>query len=66
LAISRGEETPEKWGKFAFEILKAQGDRIVKEGVTLEVLEENLAELIGGAEVFSQIQFPLLNALQVI
>jgi hypothetical protein len=49
------------WG-----ILQAQGQKLVKEGKTLETDEENLTELNDQARVFAEKQVPVLKALGVV
>lgn len=66
LAQSKGKKTPEDWAAFAWNILADQGQRIIKDGKTLETAEENLAELSAQANQFSQNWMPILKALQII
>ena len=49
------------WG-----ILQAQGQKLVKEGKTLEADEQNLAELTEKAQGFAEKQVPVLKALGVV
>jgi hypothetical protein len=49
-----------------WQILQAQGQKLVKEGHTLENDAENIAELTDQAENFAGKQLPLLKALQVV
>lgn len=65
LARAHGHKHPPAWAQFAWEILSAQGQRIVKDGHTLGSAEENLAELSRQAETFAQTQLPILKALQI-
>jgi hypothetical protein len=46
--------------------LQAQGQKLVKEGRTLETDEENLAELTEKALGFAEKQVPVLKALGVV
>lgn len=46
-------------------ILAAQGQRLVKEGATLEAAEDNMAELTAQAKTFADKQLPILKALQI-
>jgi len=46
-------------------ILAGQGQKLVKEGKTLETPEENLAELTTQANAFAEKQMPILKALQI-
>ncbi|MDP3013793.1 MAG: hypothetical protein Q8M92_06080 [Candidatus Subteraquimicrobiales bacterium] len=43
-----------------------QGQRIVKEGKTLETTEDNLAELADQAQAFAEKQLPVLRALGIV
>ena len=65
LAISQGKKKPEDWAKEAWAALSAQGQRLIKEGKTLETAEDNLQELTQQAQLFSQKQLPILKALGV-
>lgn len=65
LALSNGKKQPADWVQFAWQILQAQGQKLVKEGKTLETAEENLAELTTQATVFAEKQLPILKALQI-
>ena len=65
LAKGAGRKTPAEWAQFAWSILAAQGQLIVKEGVTLDTPEENLQELTSQATAFSETQLPVLKALGV-
>lgn len=66
LAIQKGLKKPEDWASFVDDILRAQGQKIVKEGETLETQEEMLAELHRLANDFSDKQMPILKALLII
>ena len=65
LAISQGKKQPADWAKLVWQILQAQGQKIVKEGKTLETPEENIAELSAQAQTFADKQLPILKALQI-
>ncbi len=65
LALSQGKKKPEEWVQFVWQTLSAQGQKIVKEGKTLQTAEENLAELGAQAQAFSDKLLPVLKALQV-
>lgn len=65
LGLGQGKKQPVELAQFVWQILAAQGQLIIKEGKTLEMPEENIAELSAQAEVFSQKQLPILKALQV-
>ncbi len=66
LALSQGKKQPADWAQSVWQILQAQGQKIVKEGKTLETPEENLAELTEQAQGFAKTLLPKLKALQVI
>lgn len=65
LARSQGHKQPADWAQFTWNLLVAQGQRIVKEGKQLETPEENLAELTQQASAFADKQLPVLKALMV-
>ena len=65
LARSQGMKQPTEWAQFAWNVLAAQGQRILKEGKQLETPEENLAELTAQATVFAEKQLPILKALMI-
>ena len=65
LALSQGKKQPSDWAVLVWKILQAQGQKIAKDGKTLETPEENLAELTAQAETFAQKQLPILKALQI-
>lgn len=66
LARAQGRKTPGEWAEFAHGLLSAQGQKLVKEGKTLETPEENLAELQAHAQSFDQKRLPLARALGVV
>ena len=66
LALGNGKKLPSEWAQYTWLILAAQGQKIVKEGKTLETAEENLAELTTQAHDFATKQLPIMKALQVI
>ena len=63
LAHSQGKKTPEEWAKQTWELLASQGQRLIKEGKTLEAPEENLQELTQQAKEFNDKRLPILKAL---
>ncbi len=65
LALSQGKKQPADWVQFVWQILSAQGQRIVKVGKTLETPEDNLTELTEQATAFAAKQLPILKALQI-
>lgn len=66
LALTSGKKLPQEWAQFAWTMLATQGQKIVKEGKTLETPEENLTELTAQAETFSVKTLPILKALQIV
>ena len=65
LARSQGQKLPGEWAQFAWQILAAQGQKLVKDGKPLETPEENLAELNAQATAFAEKNLPILRALQI-
>lgn len=65
LAVSQGKKRPAEWAEFVWLILNQQGQRLLKEGKTLETAEENLAELTAHADTFAAKQLPVLKALGI-
>ena len=65
LSISQGNKQASEWAQFAWQILASQGQKILKDGKTLETAEENLAELTSQAQEFADKQLPILKALQI-
>lgn len=66
MALQKNKKLPAECAQFAWQILSAQGQKIVKEGKALETAEENINELTGQAASFIEKQWPILKALQVI
>jgi len=65
LAMSKGKKQPNDWALFVWQILAAQGQKIIKEGKALETGEENIKELTEQAVSFFEKQLPILKALQI-
>ena len=65
LARSQGKLQPDEWAAFVWSILAAQGQRLLKDGKTLESEADNLAELTAQANTFAEKQLPILKALQI-
>lgn len=65
LARSQGKLQPDEWAAFVWSILAAQGQRLLKDGKTLESEADNLAELTAQANTFAGKQLPILKALQI-
>ena len=65
-AIAQGKKQPNEWAQMAWELLAAQGQRIIKDGKAVESAEDNLAELQSQAKAFAEKRLPVLKALQVV
>lgn len=63
LAMAEGRRGRAEWAKYAWEAFAAQGQRLIKEGRTLESAEDNLAELAAQAEEFEARRVPVLRSL---
>lgn len=66
LARSQGRKTPEEWVQFVWQILSSQGQLILKDGRTLQTVEENIAELRFQASEFVEKKFPVLKATGIV
>lgn len=66
LARRQGLSTPADWAAVAWNVLASQGQRVLKDGKTLETAEDNLAELTAQAQSFATKLLPILLALQVV
>lgn len=64
-AIGQGRKQPSEWARYAVDVLMPQGQRIIKDGKTLETLEDNLAELESQAQAASVGVIPLMKSLQI-
>jgi SAM-dependent methyltransferase len=65
LARAQGRKQPEEWASYAWQVLAALGQRVVKDGKQLESVEENLGELNHLARSFAEKRLPILRALEV-
>lgn len=65
LATHLGMRKPADWAEFVWEILVAQGQKIVKNGEPLSTKEENIDELLIQANTFAEKQLPIFKALQL-
>lgn len=65
-ALKSGRKTPADWADLTLQILTAQGQKLVKDGKTLETEAENRAELLAQAEDFATTLLPVLRGLEVI
>lgn len=66
LAMHQGMKQPVEWAQFVWQLLAAQGQRLVQEGKKLETQEENIAELTIQAETFADKQLTILKALRIV
>lgn len=64
--LSLGKKQPSDWAALTWQIIKAQSQKLIKDGKTLETDEENLAELTDQATKFAEKQLPLFKAMQII
>ena len=65
LALRQGKKQPADWAQFAWDVLQVQGQKLLKDGKTLESTEDNIAELTEQAQAFSDKQLPIMKALQI-
>jgi SAM-dependent methyltransferase len=65
LAADNGRKQPAEWAEFAWQLLAAQGQKLIKDGKPIESAEDNLAELTAQAKTFAEKQLPVLKALGV-
>ncbi|MEC4747736.1 class I SAM-dependent methyltransferase [Methylomicrobium sp. Wu6] len=65
LALSQGKKQPSEWAQAVWQILEAQGQKLIKEGKAIDKVEENLIELTAQAQIFAEKQLPVLKALQI-
>lgn len=62
-AVLRGAKTPSEFARSAWEILQAQGQQIVKDGVPLTSAADNLTELQSQAVAFDEKTLPVVKTL---
>ena len=65
MALKQGKTKPEEWAAGVDQILRAQNQKIVKDGKPLETQQEQLAELTTQAIEFAEKRLPILKALQI-
>jgi hypothetical protein len=65
-AIAQGRKQPQEWAQMAWDLLAAQGQRIIKDGKTVDSPDDNLAELQSQAKAFAEKRLAVLKALQVV
>jgi len=66
LAMQQGLQGADAWAQFVWRVVSVQGQRLVKNGVTLEQEADCIAELKRQAQEFSDKQLPVLKSLQVV
>jgi len=64
--LTQGQQDPRQWAAATWALLKAQGQRLIKEGKTLEADADNLAELGSQAAAFETKRLPMLRRLGVV
>ena len=64
--LTQGQQDPRQWAAATWALLKAQGQRLIKEGKTLEADADNLAELGSQATAFESKRLPMLRRLRVV
>jgi hypothetical protein len=65
LARAQGRKQPSEWAQFVWHVLSIQGQKLIKDGKTLETADEHLAELTEQAKVFADKRLSVLRALGV-
>ena len=65
LAARNGRKEPADWAQWTWQVLAAQGQKLVRAGTVLEGAEANVAELTTQARTFADKQLPILKALQI-
>lgn len=65
LGLQQGRKTPAEQAEFVWQILSAQGHRLVKNGAAIPDTASNIAELSQYATQFGDARLPILKALGV-
>ncbi len=65
LAIREGKKAQSEWATSAWDLLKSQGHRVLKDGKPIEGDKENLTEIETRAGEFAAKRLPILKALMV-
>jgi hypothetical protein len=65
LSMLQGKKKSEEWAQFVWQVLSAQGQKLIKDGKMIEADEDNLAELTEQAKGFAQKQLPIFKALGI-
>jgi SAM-dependent methyltransferase len=66
LAIKQGKKQPQELAKFVWELLAIQGQKILKDGKSLDTVEDNIDELTQQAQEFLDKRLKVLKALQIV
>ncbi len=66
LSFVQGKKQPAQFAQDVWLTLAAQGQKIIKEGNTLETDEKNIEELTAQATAFVEKQLPIFKALQIV
>jgi hypothetical protein len=64
-SIGQGKKQASELADFVWQLLSVQGQKLLKEGKTLQTPEENLSELTSQAQAFLDKSLPILKALQI-
>jgi SAM-dependent methyltransferase len=65
LALRQGRKQPSDWAQMAWQVLSAQGQKLLKNGAALETADDNLNELTTQANAFAEKQLPILKTLLI-
>ncbi len=66
ISIHQGKKQPAEWAQYAWQVIEAQGQKLLKDGQTLEDIDANVAELTAQAVHFAETRLPILKALQIV
>lgn len=66
ISLGQGKKQPADWAQYAWQVLSAQGQKLLREGVPLEAAQDNLNELTAQATTFADKQLTILRALQIV
>lgn len=65
LARAEGKTEPAEWAAYAWDVIAAQGEQLVNDGVAVEGAAANLEELTRRAEGFAKDHLPVFRALGI-
>ena len=66
LGLKKGHKSADEIARYTWGILNSQAQRLVKENKTLELEEDNIAELTSQANAFINKTLPILKALHIV